>query len=379
MIAGVIQTARHSPSATSSARRTGATPSCARWPTPPTSAPRRTSAHASRSRSHKCALDAEASHSWTTSGRRCRSGGPTWRPATGPWTSTRRSTCTFNASPKMPRDGLAQVDPILAAGAGHRPQAALVAIDPRSGDILALVGGRFYNQSQYNRAVQARRQPGSVFKPFVYLAAFERAAEESRTDIRRHRSSGTSRRSSASRTRSTDPATMRTSMTARSRSAARWRSRATSRPFGSRRRPATTTWPRLGAIGTAPGQAISVHRARRVRGDPVEIATAFTLFANGGGCDRCTRSKKCRTAARTSSRARPHRRIAREDTTFLVTHDEKRAQRGDRRGARAAGFALDAAASPAPRTTSATPGSSGSPASCSPSSGSVSTTIGRSG
>ncbi len=49
--------------------------------------------------------------------------------------------------------------------------------------MLALVGGRSYNQSQYNRAVNARRQPGSVFKPFVYLAAFERAAAEGRSDL----------------------------------------------------------------------------------------------------------------------------------------------------------------------------------------------------
>ncbi len=49
--------------------------------------------------------------------------------------------------------------------------------------MLALVGGRSYNQSQFNRAVSARRQPGSVFKPFVYLAAFELAAAEGRTDL----------------------------------------------------------------------------------------------------------------------------------------------------------------------------------------------------
>jgi penicillin-binding protein 1B len=54
---------------------------------------------------------------------------------------------------------------------GRRLQAALVAIDPAGGEIRALVGGRDYAQSQYNRAALARRQPGSAFKPFVYLAA----------------------------------------------------------------------------------------------------------------------------------------------------------------------------------------------------------------
>ncbi|MBA3242993.1 MAG: PBP1A family penicillin-binding protein [Acidobacteria bacterium] len=53
------------------------------------------------------------------------------------------------------------------------PQAALVALDPRTGDILAMVGGNSYADSQLNRATDARRQPGSVFKPIVYAAAIE--------------------------------------------------------------------------------------------------------------------------------------------------------------------------------------------------------------
>ena len=56
-----------------------------------------------------------------------------------------------------------------------RLQGALVAIDPRTGAILAMVGGRDYRSSQFNHAVQAKRQAGSLFKPFVYLTAFERA------------------------------------------------------------------------------------------------------------------------------------------------------------------------------------------------------------
>src|SRR5207245_855130 len=54
---------------------------------------------------------------------------------------------------------------------GLAPQAALVALDPNTGDVLAMIGGRDYGASQLNRAVDARRQPGSVFKPFVYAAA----------------------------------------------------------------------------------------------------------------------------------------------------------------------------------------------------------------
>ncbi len=51
-------------------------------------------------------------------------------------------------------------------------QMALVAIDPRTHFVKAMVGGVDYQTSQFNRAVQAQRQPGSAFKPFVYYAAF---------------------------------------------------------------------------------------------------------------------------------------------------------------------------------------------------------------
>ena len=84
------------------------------------------------------------------------------------------------------RDGIASVDTILARrkrGPARVAQAALVAIDPRTGEILAFIGGRSYNQSQFNRAAAARRQIGSTFKPFVYLAAFEKAADEGTGDI----------------------------------------------------------------------------------------------------------------------------------------------------------------------------------------------------
>jgi penicillin-binding protein 1B len=55
-------------------------------------------------------------------------------------------------------------------------QAALVAIDPRTGEVLAMVGGGSYGASQFNRATDARRQPGSAFKPLVALAALEAGA-----------------------------------------------------------------------------------------------------------------------------------------------------------------------------------------------------------
>ncbi len=57
--------------------------------------------------------------------------------------------------------------------------AALVAIRPKTGEIVAMVGGRDYQQNQFNRATDAMRQPGSVFKPFVYAAAINSAYDSS--------------------------------------------------------------------------------------------------------------------------------------------------------------------------------------------------------
>jgi membrane carboxypeptidase/penicillin-binding protein len=58
-----------------------------------------------------------------------------------------------------------------ASGATRYLQGAFIAMDPHTGEVKALIGGRDFDDSKFNRAVQARRQPGSVFKPFVYTAA----------------------------------------------------------------------------------------------------------------------------------------------------------------------------------------------------------------
>src|SRR5947209_17584554 len=63
-------------------------------------------------------------------------------------------------------------------------QAALVAMTP-DGAILAMVGGRDYTESQFNRATQAKRQPGSLFKVFVYLAAFQKGLDPQMTAVDR--------------------------------------------------------------------------------------------------------------------------------------------------------------------------------------------------
>ena len=69
-------------------------------------------------------------------------------------TSIRRSICTCSASRRTPCATVSQSGRAAGASAsGSAPQAALIAVDPRTGEILALVGGRTYNQSQFNRAI----------------------------------------------------------------------------------------------------------------------------------------------------------------------------------------------------------------------------------
>lgn len=70
--------------------------------------------------------------------------------------------------------GLDNVEKMMRKKAGRPPvQGALIAIEPRTGAVLAMAGGRSYGSSQYNRVTLAKRQPGSTFKPFVYLTAIE--------------------------------------------------------------------------------------------------------------------------------------------------------------------------------------------------------------
>lgn len=78
------------------------------------------------------------------------------------------------------RDGMQRIDKLTRRGSkdGEKPQVALIALDPHTGEIKALVGGRSYSTSQLDR-VLAKRPPGSVFKPFVYAAALNTALEPS--------------------------------------------------------------------------------------------------------------------------------------------------------------------------------------------------------
>lgn len=78
------------------------------------------------------------------------------------------------------QDGLAALEKAYPRLRSDKPadqlQACLIAIQPQTGAIQAMMGGRGYDTTQFNRCTQAHRQPGSVFKPFTFLAAFEAAA-----------------------------------------------------------------------------------------------------------------------------------------------------------------------------------------------------------
>jgi penicillin-binding protein 1B len=247
------------------------------------------------------------------------------------------------------RNGLQRVDQILAKRKRRSqtpPQAALIAADPNTGEILAMVGGRSYNQSQYNRAALARRQPGSVFKPFVYLAAFERAAEEGRTDL-----------TPASLTLD-EPAVFTFNNEV-------WEPRnyedydgeitwrralALSRNLGTIRvgeavgfDKVASVWRKVG-VGTPPRAfpsiALGVFELT-----PLEVAQAYTLFTNRGSVRPLRTIERIQTGEGTlRPKPGPLRRVSRADTTYLVTNMLRSViDEGTGAGARAAGFSLDAA------------------------------------
>ena len=244
------------------------------------------------------------------------------------------------------REGAARLDKLLERRR-RRPQIALIAVDPRSGEVLALVGGRSYNQSQYNRAIDARRQPGSVFKPFVYLAAFERALEEGRTDV----TPATLVLDEPTTWMVNDrewtpgnydgeydgPITFRRAL-ALSRNIAAIKV-AESTGYGE----VAALWRRVGA-GTPPRAypsiALGVFEVT-----PFEVAQAFTLFPNSGTIRPLRSISRLASAGRdVPVRASAPATIARSETTFLLTHMMRSVMNeGTGAGARAAGFSLDAA------------------------------------
>lgn len=248
------------------------------------------------------------------------------------------------------REGLAEVDRLLGKRRQKLPpvQAALIALDPRTGDLLALVGGRSYNQSQFNRAVRSARQPGSAFKPFVYLAAFELAAEERRTDLSPATLVVDEPTTFTFENRDYTPSnyedeydgeiTFRRAL-AHSRNVATVKV-AEAVGFGR----VADLWKRIG-VSAAPQPYPSIALGA-FEVAPLDLATAYTLFPNLGEI-RPPRvlSRVVKDGREIAGvRAPAPRRVARPDTTYLVV-DMMRSVLDEGTGAqaRARGFLLDAA------------------------------------
>ena len=246
--------------------------------------------------------------------------------------------------------GLTRVDAALARrkrGPRRVAQAALVALDPRTGEILAMIGGRSYNQSQFNRAVSARRQTGSTFKPFVYLAAFERAADEG-LDL------------TPSSIVFDEPTTWNFdnqewspgnydndydgAITLR-------RALAMSRNIATIKVAEQTGYDRVVAlwkktkVGQQDLQAYPSVALGTVEATPLELAEAYTVFPGRGT------TRKLRTITTivggedaVTPKVVPGANVARPATAFLVTHMMRSVlNEGTAAGARAAGFTMDAA------------------------------------
>jgi penicillin-binding protein 1B len=250
------------------------------------------------------------------------------------------------------RNGLTQVDKLLSRRKRKgRAEAALISVDPKTGEILAFVGGRSYNQSQYNRAIMSRRQPGSVFKPFVYLTAFEVAAEEGRTDI----TPATIVQDEPETFEFDDQIWTPANYQDEYEGAITFR-----RALAMSRNLATihvaqmagydnivALWKKMGVATVPkayPSIALGVFEAT-----PFEIAQAYTIFPNQGLIRPLNHLLKITRGGRditksTDAEVELPREVARPDTTFLVTNMMRSViNEGTGAGVRGAGFTLDAA------------------------------------
>ena len=244
--------------------------------------------------------------------------------------------------------GLADLEQRLSLSSRRPLQAALLAIDPRSGEILAMVGGRSYESSQFNRTVSARRQVGSIMKPFDYLAAFERAASEGITDI-------------SAATMVLDRPTTFTFPGFASWTPANYdnnyageitwrRALAESRNIAAVKVAAWAGFRRVAALwqsasGQTSARAFPSIALGALQATPAEVASAYAMLAGDGVTRPLTAVTKIVSggAVQVSPVALPQR-VARPDSVAKVREMMRAVfDEGTGRGARAAGFREDAA------------------------------------
>ena len=244
--------------------------------------------------------------------------------------------------------GILQVDKQVSKKKQGLPQVALVAIDPRTGEILALVGGRAYEKTQYNRAVTTKRQPGSIFKPFVYLAAFERTANKGTPIITPGSvfvdeptifkdGEGKDYAPGNYHNEYEGPITVRRAL-AHSRNIV-----AIKAAEAAGLDQVADLWKRVG-VGTPakpyPSIALGVFEA-----SPLEMAAAYTLFSNSGAVRPVQAITRIVDGGKAVAMpAVKPRQVARADTTYLVTNLLRAVMNeGTGAGARGMGFVADAA------------------------------------
>jgi penicillin-binding protein 1B len=245
-------------------------------------------------------------------------------------------------------EGIALVDKALAKSKKKTlAEVALLAVNPKNGEILAFIGGRSYSDSQYNRVVTARRQPGSIFKPFVYLAAFERMAIEGRADLTPatieideptiFKDGEGDYAPTNYQNEYSGPITLRRAL-ALSRNIV-----AIKVAEAAGYDQVAELWKRIG-VGTPakpfPSIALGVFEVT-----PFDMATAYTVFTNGGAVRPLTAIT--RIVENGKARKPPEaqvRQIAAPEPTYLVTNMMRSViQAGTGYGVRSGGFSLDAA------------------------------------
>ena len=244
-------------------------------------------------------------------------------------------------------EGLVQIDKQLAKRKHGPAQVALIAVDPRSGEILAYVGGRAYSETQFNRVFTAKRQPGSIFKPFVYLAAFEKAMEDPTNALTPASvmvdeptvfQDGDKDYAPANyKDEYAGPVTLRQAL-AHSRNIVAIK---TAEQTGYDR--VAALWKRVG-VGTpalpVPSIALGVFEV-----SPLEMATAYTMFMNGGSIRPLSAITRIAVGDKTTTMKPPALKpVSKPEPTYLVTNMMRSVvNEGTAAQIRSAGFSLDVA------------------------------------
>ncbi len=191
------------------------------------------------------------------------------------------------------------------------PQAALVAMDPRTGEVLAMVGGYRFRKGDFNRVTQARRQPGSSFKPIVYAAALD------------------SERFTPATVVEDAPVTIGS-----------WRPRNFDGRFRGPMRMRVAMAHSINSVAAKVMEAVGVERVRKLAANlgiksklgndmslalgtsevhPIELATAYSAFANGGRRIEPRYIQEQASEKKDAALVEAESRVLRPEVAFLIS------------------------------------------------------------